>query len=243
MDREKTLSLRLRIELPHIAFSLPSVLVGRLGPAAFVLPSSMSIQPTEFPTGCRIGSQPVGDQLQRRGVTRMAKTSRPSPPLSRNCGIPSRPRRRPYPHARHRQAELAAGPASEKWAIAIYLELTSLKSISSMKLHRDIGVSQPTAWFMLHRIRDGWKQSDGGGRFSGPVEVDETYMGGKRRNMSISKRKQLTGHGPVGKAAVVGIKDRGSNRIAAKVVASTDKETLQRFVKDNADEGAVVYTD
>ena len=68
-------------------------------------------------------------------------------------------------------------------------------------------------------------------------------MGGKRRNMSISKRKQLTGRGPVGKAAVVGIKDRESNRIAAKVVASTDKETLQRFVKDHADEGAVVYTD
>ena len=114
----------------------------------------------------------------------------------------------------------------QKWTIAIYLELTSLKSISSMKLHRDIGVSQPTAWFMLHRIREGWKQSDGGGRFSGPVEVDETYMGGKRRNMSISKRKQLTGRGLVGKAAVVGIKDRESNRIAAKVVASTDKATL-----------------
>lgn len=131
----------------------------------------------------------------------------------------------------------------QKWASAIYLERISLKSISSMKLHRDIGVSQPTAWFMLHRIRERWKQSHGGGRFSGPVEVDATYMGGKRRNMSISKRKQLTGRGRVGKAAVVGIKDRESNRIAAKVVASTDKETLQRFVKDHADEGTVVYTD
>lgn len=131
----------------------------------------------------------------------------------------------------------------QKWTIAICLELTSLKSISSMKLHRDIGVSQPTAWFMLHRIREGWKQSDCGGRISGPVEADETYMGGKRRNMSISKRKQLTGRGPVGKPAVVGIKDRESNRIAAKVVASTDKETLQRFVTDHADEGAVVSTD
>jgi len=130
-----------------------------------------------------------------------------------------------------------------KWAIAIYLEITSLKSVSSMKLHRDLGVSQPTAWFMLHRIREGWKQSDSDGQFSGPVEVDETYFGGKRKNMSNSKREELTGRGPVGKTAVVGAKDRESNRVAAKVVASTDKDTLQGFVKDRAAEGATVYTD
>ena len=63
-----------------------------------------------------------------------------------------------------------------KWVIAIYLEITSLKSVSSMKLHRDIGVSQPTAWFMLHRILEGWKRPDESDRFSGPVQVDETYM-------------------------------------------------------------------
>ena len=129
-----------------------------------------------------------------------------------------------------------------KWAIAIYLEITSLKSVSSMKLHRDLGVSQPTAWFMLHRIREGWKDSSGS-KFSGPVEVDETYMGGKRRNMSNSKREQLTGRGAVGKTAVVGAKDRATNKVAAKVVRSTDKETLQGFVRDHAAEGATVYTD
>ena len=64
-----------------------------------------------------------------------------------------------------------------KWAIAIYLELTSLKSVSSMKLHRDIGVSQLTAWFMLHRIREAWASPGGDGPHSGPVEVDETYTG------------------------------------------------------------------
>ena len=130
-----------------------------------------------------------------------------------------------------------------KWAITIYLEITSLKSVSSMKLHRDLGVSQPTAWFMLHRIREGWKRSEAGGSFSGPVEVDETYMGGKRRNMSNSKREELTGRGPAGKTAVVGAKDRESNRVAAKVVTSTDKDTLQGFVKDHAAVGATVYTD
>ena len=70
-----------------------------------------------------------------------------------------------------------------KWAIAIYLCLTSLKSVSSMKLQRDIGVSQPTAWFMLHRIRQAWGSEDAG-PFDGPVEFDETYFGGKRKNMS-----------------------------------------------------------
>ena len=70
-----------------------------------------------------------------------------------------------------------------KWVIAIYLELTSLKGISSMKLHRDIGVTQSTAWFMLHRIREAWARTDNvnGNGFSGPVEVDEAYMGGKRQ--------------------------------------------------------------
>ena len=114
-----------------------------------------------------------------------------------------------------------------KWVIAIYLCLTSLKSVSSMKLHRDIGVSQPTAWFMLHRIREAW--DEGGGPFDGPVEVDETYMGGKRKNMAKSKRAKLEGRGSVGKTAVVGAKDRATNAVSAKVVKETDAETLQGF--------------
>ena len=130
-----------------------------------------------------------------------------------------------------------------KWAIAIYLELTSLKSVSSMKLHRDIGVNQRTAWFMLHRIRQAWFDTDDDGSFRGPIEVDETYFGGKRQNMSLSKRKALTGRGPVGKTAVVGAKDRETNQVVAKVVTSTDSDTLQGFVKDNADPDAAIYTD
>ena len=131
-----------------------------------------------------------------------------------------------------------------KWAIAIYLCLTSLKSVSSMKLQRDIGVSQPTAWFMLHRIREAWA-GEGEGPFDGPVEFDETYMGGKRRNMSNAKRKELagTGRGAAGKTAVVGAKDRATNKVNAKVVTETDKPTLHDFVADNAEPDAVVYTD
>ena len=70
-----------------------------------------------------------------------------------------------------------------KWAIAVYLCLTSLKSVASTKLARDIGVKQSTAWFMLHRIREAWGTGSGG-PFDGPVEVDETYIGGRKKNMS-----------------------------------------------------------
>ena len=131
-----------------------------------------------------------------------------------------------------------------KWAIAIYLEITSLKSVSSMKLHRDLGVSQPTAWFMLHRIRQAWANGgDGSPKYSGPVEVDETYMGGKRKNMSNAKRAGLSGRGAVGKTAVVGAKDRATKRVAAKVVERTDKPTLHDFVAAHADPEATIYTD
>ena len=109
-----------------------------------------------------------------------------------------------------------------KWAIAIYLCLTSLKSVSSMKLHRDLKVSQKTAWFMLHRIREAWMPKDNGPAFSGPVEVDETYFGGKRKpTCRNAKRKELAeegaGRGAVGKTAVVGAKDRATNQVSARV--------------------------
>ena len=76
-----------------------------------------------------------------------------------------------------------------KWVFAIYLHLTSLKGVSSMKLHRDIGVSQKSAWFMLQRIREAWGHDDLED-FTGPVEVGETYMGSRERNKH--KGKKLT---------------------------------------------------
>ena len=131
-----------------------------------------------------------------------------------------------------------------KWAIAIYLCLTSLKSVSSLKLHRDIGVSQRTAWFMLHRIREAWAAHDADD-FSGPVEVDESYFGGRRRNMSNAQRQQLAGagRGPVGMTAVAGLKDRETNQVRAEVVDRTDADTLQGFVLAHTDADTTVYTD
>ncbi len=97
---------------------------------------------------------------------------------------------------------------------------------------------------MLHRIREAWA-GENGEPFDGPVEVDETYFGGKRKNMSKAKRKELagTGRGAVGKTAVVGMKDRDSNKVTARVVDDTDGQTLQGFVADHAASDAKVYTD
>ena len=130
----------------------------------------------------------------------------------------------------------------QKWAIAIYLCLTSLKSVSSMKLHRDIGVTQRTAWFMLHRIREAWHYEPDDD-FKGPVEVDETYFGGLGRNMHKNKRLEIKGRGTANKTAVVGVKDRDSNQVRATTVRKTDMPTLQGFIHDNVDRNAKVYTD
>ncbi len=132
----------------------------------------------------------------------------------------------------------------QDWIIATFEIMTSLKSVSSMKLHRDLGITQKSAWFLAQRLRSALSQENAK-LFSGPVEVDESYFGGRRRNMSTARRKALedTGRGPVGKTAVVGAKDRATKQVAVKVVRSTDKETLQDFVKDHAAPGAVIYTD
>ena len=164
----------------------------------------------------------------------MAKANRkPLPFRCRDC--------RRFFSVRHGSAMERSRIPLRKWAIAIYLCATSLKGVSSMKLHRDLGITQKSAWFMAHRLRQAFATD--AGLFAGPVEVDETYMGGKRKNMSKSKRKKMTGRGPVGKTAVVGAKDRETKQVAARVARSTDKETLQGFVKEHAAEDATVYTD
>ena len=166
--------------------------------------------------------------------TREVPNAKPMPYWCKDC--------RSYFSVRTGTAIARSNVPLQKWAIAIYLCLTSLKSVSGMKLHRDIGVSQPTAWFMLHRIREAWSQESDGG-VNGPVEADETYFGGRRRNMSSAKRKALEGRGPAGKTAVTGIKDRSSNQVRAKTVRNTDARTLQGFITKHTEKDAQVYTD
>ena len=130
-----------------------------------------------------------------------------------------------------------------EWVIAIYLFITSLKGVSSMKLHRDLGVTQKTAWFMLHRIREAWADVPIE-TFAGPVEADETFVGGKAKNMhAIDRHHRITGRGGVDKTPVVGVKDRTTGRVAAAPVADTAASTLVPFVAERASGGSFVFTD
>ncbi len=126
------------------------------------------------------------------------------------------------------------------WVLASYLLSTGIKGTSSMKLHRDLGITQKSAWHLAHRIRESWTKDKG--LFSGPVEVDETYIGGKEKNKRNSK-KLNAGRGPVGKTPVAGAKDRETNRVSATVIQGTTQENLEGFIQDRVETGSTVYTD
>ena len=128
----------------------------------------------------------------------------------------------------------------QKWGLAFFLFSTNLKGVSSMKLHRDLGITQKSAWYMAHRIRESWNEV--ADRFAGPVQVDETYVGGRESNKHETA-KLRAGRGTVGKTAVAGLKDNATNWVRAEVVPDTTAATLQRFVHAHTQPGSIVVTD
>ena len=137
----------------------------------------------------------------------------------------------------------------DKWLAAIWMVANCKNGISSYEMARDLGVTQKTAWFMNHRIRLAM-QSGGMGPMGGEVEVDETFIGGRARNMHAAKRRERikgTGSMSGGKAAVMGLLERhgpdGHSRVRTKLVPSTKRKVLDPVVREHVTKGAAVYTD
>lgn len=128
-----------------------------------------------------------------------------------------------------------------KWVYAMYLLVTARKGISSMQLAKEIGVTQKSAWFMLHRLREACGSDDDLDKLRGEVEVDEAFFGGKEANKHKSK-KLNAGRGPVGKVAVLGMRERGG-RTRAKVIENRSIQTIQGAIFDKVEIGSEIYTD
>ena len=135
----------------------------------------------------------------------------------------------------------------DKWFVAIWMIANCKNGVSSYELHRAVGVTQKTAWFMLHRIRLAM-QAGTLLKAEGHVEADETFVGGLAKNMHKHKREQkITGTGGAGKAIVMGILERGtdgkSSKVRARTLESTQKAVLHAEVRKHVEPGSALYTD
>src|SRR5688572_2752401 len=138
----------------------------------------------------------------------------------------------------------------QKWLPALWLLTNCKNGISSYELARALGVTQKTAWFMLHRLRLALQDDITGGKLGGEVEADETYIGGKARNMHADKRKRLEvkrGRSIAGKTAVMGLLERhgngGKSRVRTEVLSSLKRSHVQGHVRNHVVPGATLHTD
>lgn len=131
----------------------------------------------------------------------------------------------------------------DKWMTAMWMLANCKNGVSSHELHRTLGVTQKTAWFMLHRLRLAL-QGDNGGKLEGEIEVDESYIGGKARNMHRRRVRKMNmrGRGGPGKTGVMAVLQRGGE-IRSKVIPDAKKATLQPFIREHVAPGSAVYTD
>ncbi len=131
----------------------------------------------------------------------------------------------------------------DKWLLAMWMVVNCKNGVSSYEIHRATGITQKSAWFMNHRIRLALGMGPEEAKLTGECEVDETFIGGKARNMHIEKRKRrITGTGGKDKAAVMGILERGG-KVRTTIVPSTKKKALQAEVKKHVEAGSALYTD
>lgn len=136
----------------------------------------------------------------------------------------------------------------DKWLCAFWLIANAKNGISSYEIHRALGITQKTAWFMLHRIRDAMREGKLE-KLRAVVEADETFIGGKISNMHKDKRKAkgLKGRGTVGKAIVMGLLERGDNektsRIITTVLTNLERKTLHKEIQEKVKKGAFLFTD
>lgn len=128
-----------------------------------------------------------------------------------------------------------------KWLYAMYLMMTARKSVSSLQIAKELGITQKSAWFMMHRIREACAEFFPEPPLSGTIEIDECYIGGKEGNKHEWKKRKL-GRGPVGKTPVMGLRQRGG-RVIAMPVCDTEQGTLQSAIYAYVQPGSTLNTD
>jgi transposase-like protein len=131
----------------------------------------------------------------------------------------------------------------DKWLPVVWMVVNCRNGVSSWEIHRAFGITQKTAWFMLHRARLAMQDPNTGGKLAGEIEADETFIGGKARNMHEWKRaERITGTGGKDKTIVMGILERGK-KVKTKVIDNRKRKTVHAEIRKHVEAGSSLYSD